>query len=409
MSDAKKIKLNIEALCVYEVKGDPVISALYELAGSAETEAVVENYARLYKAVAPFKSLKHYIEGLILENDNAFTRTACSGEALSGELLTAVKLDLQKLNEISLINKAFIYGSIKDEALKFTLETMPELPVSTDEMKVLKGDWENCTPELINFHRQNGFGVFVNHKAFGWKGEKLLPIKSVNPITLSDLKRYDSQKAQVVDNTESFLKGLPANNILLYGDRGTGKSSTVHAILNEYAREGLRLVEISKAEISELTKIREALENIPLKFIIFIDDLSFDKEDNAFGALKSALEGSLVNKAVNTLIYATSNRRHLIRESFSDRQNDVNRNDILQEQLSLSDRFGLTITYVNPGKSGYLDIVEKIAEDRGLNVNTEHLFFVAEQWATKKGGRSPRCAKQFVDFVESAEKRGKAW
>ena len=226
---------------------------------------------------------------------------------------------------------------------------------------------------------------------------------------LSDLKNYELQRRQVIDNTESFVNGYPANNVLLYGDRGTGKSSTVHAVLNEYAPQGLRMIEISKSDIPDLTLIREQLAESPMKFIIFIDDLCFDSHDDSFGELKAALEGSLSGRKHNTIIYATSNRRHLIKESFSDRENDINRNDIMQEQLSLSDRFGLSITFINPNKKDYLDIVEKIAQDRGLNVNLDRLFLVAEQWASKKGGRSPRCARQFIDFVESAEKRGREW
>lgn len=197
--------------------------------------------------------------------------------------------------------------------------------------------------------------------------------------------------------------------MLLYGDRGTGKSSTVHAVLNAYAPEGLRMIEISKSDIPDLTMIREMLADSPMKFIIFIDDLCFDSHDDSFGELKAALEGSLSGRKHNTIIYATSNRRHLIKESFSDRENDINRNDIMQEQLSLSDRFGLSITFVNPDKKEYLDIVEKIADDRNLAVDKERLFSAAERWATRRGGRSPRCARQFIDFVESAEKRGKAW
>ena len=205
------------------------------------------------------------------------------------------------------------------------------------------------------------------------------------------------------------MHGYPSNNVLLYGDRGTGKSSTVHAVLNAYAPQGLRMIEISKSDIPDLTMIREQLASSPMKFIIFIDDLFFDSHDDSFGELKAALEGSLSGRKHNTLIYATSNRRHLIKESFSDRENDINRNDIMQEQLSLSDRFGLSITFVNPDKKDYLDIVEKIAADRKLEVDKDRLFIVAEQWAARKGGRSPRCARQFIDYVESAEKRGKEW
>ena len=251
--------------------------------------------------------------------------------------------------------------------------------------------------------------MYSKYTAFAWRNHSLCPITSTDPITLNDLKNYELQRKKVIDNTESFVNGYPSNNVLLYGDRGTGKSSTVHAVLNEYAGKGLRMIEISKSDISDLTLIRELLADSPMKFIIFIDDLCFDSHDDSFGELKAALEGSLSGRKPNTIIYATSNRRHLIKESFSDRENDINRNDIMQEQLSLSDRFGLSITFINPDKRDYLDIVDKIAADRGLSVSTDKLHLVAEQWASRKGGRSPRCARQFIDFVESAEMRGKEW
>ena len=165
-------------------------------------------------------------------------------------------------------------------------------------------------------------------------------------------------------------------------------------------------------EPQSLTLIREQIADSPMKFIIYIDDLSFDSNDSSFSELKAALEGSLSGKQPNTIIYATSNRRHLIKENFSDRENDVNKGDTMQEQLSLSDRFGLTITFLNPDKKEYLDIVEKLACDRHFEehgVDVDKLLFKADQWATRRGGRSPRGAKQFIDHVEGCIKRGKEW
>ena len=169
------------------------------------------------------------------------------------------------------------------------------------------------------------------------------------------------------------------------------------------------MIEISKGDINDLTMIREKISDSPMKFIIFIDDLSFDNHDDSFGELKAALEGSLSGRQNNTLIYATSNRRHLIKENFSDRENDVNRSDTLQEELSLSDRFGLSITFINPDKKDFEDIVQKIATDRELTSDMEKILFTAEQWARRRGGRSPRCARQFIDYVESCEKRNIEW
>ncbi|MDD7358265.1 MAG: ATP-binding protein, partial [Eubacterium coprostanoligenes] len=257
--------------------------------------------------------------------------------------------------------------------------------------------------------RTNGYGMFAKFVAFTWRNEEFVPITAIDSIRLTDLKNYEVQRGKVVDNTVAFISDLPANNVLLYGDRGTGKSTTVHAILNEYKNRGLRMIEISKGDINNLTMIREKISDSPMKFIIFIDDLSFDNHDDSFGELKAALEGSLSGRQNNTLIYATSNRRHLIKENFSDRENDVNRSDTLQEELSLSDRFGLSITFINPDKKDYEDIVQKIATDRGLTSDMEKILFTAEQWARRRGGRSPRCARQFIDYVESCEKRNIEW
>lgn len=410
MNRAQELRFYIEALCVYDLKKDEVISSLLDLLSSVSNESVLEKQSEFFRRVTRHKSLKHYISKLILQDDNAFTKAAAGGNAsdLPEAVLNGVKGDLEKLEAIAGVRAEDIYNSVEDKDLREVLKTLPEWETGSADAP-LESDWKNQIDTLINYHKLNGYGMFSKYNAFAWRNHSLYPLAGTDPILLSDLKNYELQRRQVIDNTESFVNGYPANNVLLYGDRGTGKSSTVHAVLNEYAPQGLRMIEISKSDIPDLTLIREQLAESPMKFIIFIDDLCFDSHDDSFGELKAALEGSLSGRKHNTIIYATSNRRHLIKESFSDRENDINRNDIMQEQLSLSDRFGLSITFINPNKKDYLDIVEKIAQDRGLNVNLDRLFLVAEQWASKKGGRSPRCARQFIDFVESAEKRGREW
>lgn len=410
MNKATKLRYYIESLCIYDLKNDKVIVALLDLLSSTESESVLTKQSKFFNSVSNHKSLKSYISKLILTNDNVFTKAAASGEIenLSDSILNGVKSDLMKLEAIASVTAEDILSSVKDEDIKSILWTMPRWETGTANLP-LTHDWDDQVSDLIKFHKKHGYGLFAKYMAFTWRNHSLFPISATDPIKLSDLKNYELQRKKVIDNTESFVNGYPANNVLLYGDRGTGKSSTVHAVLNEYASEGLRMIEISKGDISDLTLIREILAKSPMKFIIYIDDLSFDSHDDSFGELKAALEGSLSGKKQNTLIYATSNRRHLIKENFSDRENDINRNDVMQEQLSLSDRFGLSITFINPSKKDYLDIVDKIAKDRNIDVDSNKLHLVAEQWASKKGGRSPRCAKQFIDFVESAEKRNKEW
>ena len=196
--------------------------------------------------------------------------------------------------------------------------------------------------------------------------------------------------------------------MLLYGDRGTGKSSTVKALLNEYASKGLRMIEMPKEFLRQLPDLTGYLAGLPMKFIVFIDDLSFSSDDDHFAALKAVLEGGLASRPDNVLIYATSNRRHLLRETFSDRSGDeVHHADTVQESVSLSDRFGISLTFLLPDKQRFLEIVEQIAHDRGLDVERDVLLQAAERWALERGARSPRYARQFVADAQARLAQGK--
>ena len=230
------------------------------------------------------------------------------------------------------------------------------------------------------------------------KGE-ITPVKHPDPQRLSDLYGYKMERQAVINNTLALLKGKPAQNVLLYGDAGTGKSSTVKAVVNEFADKGLRLIEITKEQLRDIPDIIESISSNPLKFIIFIDDLSFVAGEDCFGALKATLEGSVSARTGNTAIYATSNRRHLVKESFSDRNgdDDVHRNDTLQETLSLSARFGLRVNFSRPDKKAYVTIATELARSKGITLSDDELALKAEQFAISSGnGRSARTAKQFV-------------
>lgn len=410
MDKVKKVKYYIESLCIYDVKKDKVISALFDLVSNVDSERVLEKQGSFFNSFSEYGSLKHYVSKLILTDDNVFTKAAAAGKTdeLEKAILDGVKTDLMKLETIAGITPKDIFDAVDDEDIREILLTMPHWD-SGKALMPLTTVWQDQMEELKKFHKENGYGNYSKYAAFTWRDGAIIPISATDPIKLCDLKNYEDQRGKVVENTLAFVNNLPANNVLLYGDRGTGKSSTVHAILNEFKNKGLRMIEISKGDISDLTVIRELISDSPMKFIIYIDDLSFDNHDDSFGELKAALEGSLSMKQSNTLIYATSNRRHLIKENFSDRENDVNRSDTLQEELSLSDRFGLSITFINPDKKEYQDIALKIAKDRGLEVDEDRFIAQAEQWAIRRGGRSPRCAKQFIDYVEGCVKRGIQW
>lgn len=273
----------------------------------------------------------------------------------------------------------------------------------------LQPDWyaEKIDLEPLFFERLNkiqkyGYGIWEKHRMFQMKcyddSYRLKPVAYPDTIQLTDLVGYEIQRKQVIDNTKALLNGWNASNILLYGSAGTGKSATVKAVANAFAEEGLRLIELSKNELHLLPELLEELNKNPLKFILFIDDLSFQENDDNFSALKAVLEGSISARAKNTVIYATSNRRHIVRETFSQRAGDeVHRNDTIQETISLSERFGIQILFDKPNKDLYLDIVTSLAQEAGLQTEKEQLILKAEQFAMRKSGRSARTARQFVN------------
>jgi predicted AAA+ superfamily ATPase len=275
------------------------------------------------------------------------------------------------------------------------------------------GDTEGCRPwgdslESFAAHiRGQGAGLLSRRGFFRWAPPfnragpgGLRPVLNGDPISLADLSGYRDQRSMVTDNTLSFLEGKAANNLLLYGDRGTGKSATVKAVCREYWDRGLRLLELRKEDMGQLPALMEFTAPRGLKFIIFIDDLSFEGLDDSFTGLKALLEGGVEVRPPNTLIYATSNRRHLVRERLADRPggDEVRSFDTMQEQLSLSDRFGLTVFFTSPSQEEYLETARFIAEKRGLRPD-EKFQENALRWEKWFNGRSPRTASQFVTWL----------
>lgn len=248
---------------------------------------------------------------------------------------------------------------------------------------------------------QYGYGIFSSQAMFRVGDDRtIVPIISADKIAMDSFVGYEAEREQVVANTRAFVEGRPAANTLLCGDAGTGKSSTVKAVANAFFDEGVRLIELRKDQLSLLPYVMGKISGNPLKFIVFIDDLSFNQNDDDFSMLKAALEGSASAKADNAVIYATSNRRHIVKEYFSDRDgDDVHRNDTLQETLSLSERFGLVVLYSKPNKALYLQIVRELAQKYGVKLEEKQLELQAEAFALKKGSRSARCAEQFIQSL----------
>ena len=270
--------------------------------------------------------------------------------------------------------------------------------MSEDEKKAVVRDIDAILfASQITFHREKGCGMFARYRSFVWRDKGIEPIINDDKVRISDLVDYEYQRDLVVENTRAFIEGRNANNCLLYGDMGTGKSTTVKATVNEFRRYGLRIVEIPKEKLMEFPLLIDAIAQVPMKFIIFIDDLSFQRQDECYTSLKAVLEGGVAALPKNALIYATSNRRHLVKENFEDRDcNDVNRRDNMQETLSLSDRFGLAVGYYVPDKRRFLHIVEELAKAHHIDMDQEQLFLQAESFATQRATRSPRTAQQFI-------------
>ncbi|MEG2685084.1 MAG: ATP-binding protein [Erysipelotrichaceae bacterium] len=261
--------------------------------------------------------------------------------------------------------------------------------------------WANLIDDVIDFHAKNGTGRCTAYEAFVWERFEndneghLREIKHPDPVRLSDLIGYKEQKEEIVNNTLNFINGLPANNLLLYGSRGTGKSSTVKAVLNEFHPLGLRLIEVDKEQLGDFTRIIRLLRHKKQCFIIFVDDLVFDENEASYSALKTILEGRVENRPDNILIYATTNRRHLVAEKFSD-GDDIHEADTAEEKLSLSDRFGITISFFTPTQIEFLKIVDGIVANKKLDIKPEVLHAEAKKWAMWHNGCSPRSANQFI-------------
>ncbi len=254
---------------------------------------------------------------------------------------------------------------------------------------------------FIERYKKFGYGDIATYRAFRWDG-KLIGVKHFETIRLDDLIGYAHQKELLTGNTTAFVNGKPANNVLLVGARGTGKSSSVKALVNEFYSSGLRLLQITKPQLKFLPEIMEALRKFMSKrFIIFMDDISFDESETEYKYLKSAIEGGVESRPENVLIYATSNRRHLIRETWRDRndeQEEIYRDDSTNETISLSDRFGLIIHYYSPTQAEYLEIIRSMLRKRGIELDGETLRLEGLRWEMSHSGRNGRTAQQFVNY-----------
>ena len=370
---------------------------------SLSPEDFLSAYGEFYNLLSErnmTENIARYITQAALFDENVFTIAAAGNKAdtLPESVIEAVKSDCETILSISLLSADDVINDYKyKDKLGKIAYTLPRWKSGepADEFK----DGVNIE-KLSGFYSKNGFGIFARYKAFIWRDGEIKPVGHPDKIEINSFIGYEKERQKVLDNTKAFLEGKSCNNCLLYGDMGTGKSSTVKAVGNLFRKDGLRIVEMPKERLMDFPLLIDRIAANPMKFIIFVDDLSFQRQDKNYTSLKAVLEGGLAAKPDNALIYATSNRRHLIKESWADRDtDDINRRDNMQETLSLSDRFGLFVYFGNPDKNEYLEIVFKLAEKAGISMDKDELAILAERFALNKGGRSPRCAKQFVESL----------
>lgn len=405
MDITERYALLLSALSIYQgVLDRSVPKAYYRLlcchnAPPTEFLTAWGTFTALLYARGYAENLCGCITKAALYDENCFSKAAANKQedTLGNELLRAARRDLDSLTGAGMLTPEDILSGYRfREEIRDIVTTLPRWRTG-QPVKELR-DKEVRAENAARFYRLNGCGIFARWRTFIWRDGGVKPVHHPDPISLGDLKGYEYQRNLVLNNTLAFLNGKSANNCLLYGDKGTGKSSTVKAIVNRYGNEGLRIVEMPKECIGDFPLLVDKIAAVPMKFIIYIDDLTFQKQDDRYASLKAVLEGGLAARPKNALIYATSNRRHLIQENFSDREgDDMHRNDTIQESLSLADRFGLSVNFSVPDKKSYLEIVKELAKQSGLHTDESELLAAAERWALERGGRSPRCARQFID------------
>jgi predicted AAA+ superfamily ATPase len=423
-------------ICIYNnILRDPIVKSYVSLDEALEEKMSPEDICGRYgeflsqlvhktelsPSTIVADAWRNHLMDLVIQDENTFTRKAeyIPLNKMSAGLIKLAKHDIRILQEVLFVSLEEISSKVnrclKQHGIGFGFPCVgdsfqPLCPGSDSDslVKIKKHlaaspDWRQCLNLLAEYARTNGCGEFGRYLAFRWvPGKGLAGVSSPDPVKLEDLIRYERQREEVVANTRRFVQGYPANNVLLYGDRGTGKSSTVKGLIHEFGRDGLRLVEVSREGFRDFPEIMAVLEERPQRFIIFIDDLSFEEYETEYKSLKAVMEGGIQSQPENVLIYATSNRKHLVKETFGDRTGpggggvEVHPGDGKEEKISLADRFGLVVTFLRPDQKTYLDIVRGLAEKEGIAFEGEELESLALKWEMLHNGRSGRTARQFI-------------
>lgn len=366
----------------------------------------------------------NYLAFLLITNENSFSITCEKVGANDGTVNTFAKSDfrifkklfdfdfgpIERALEIDCFSTISNYKAIVKKERMYNKNVSEKVQEVSRQIEQAK-DEEDIFRIVTEFYKAYGVGMFGLNKAFRiWHkedGVEFCPINNTDDVMLDDLIGYEIQKKKLVDNTEAFVQGRKANNVLLFGDSGTGKSTSIKAIINEYYDQGLRMIEIYKHQFQDLSTIIAQIKNRNYRFIIYMDDLSFEEFEIEYKFLKAVIEGGVETKPDNVLIYATSNRRHLIKETWNDRDDmehenggELHRSDTMQEKLSLVNRFGVTISFSRPSQKEYFEIVKQLAKRYDtIHLSDEELCKEANKWELSHGGISGRTAQQFINYL----------
>jgi len=404
------LNYRLSCLTVYRsLLQDPILSALRcclehdDSSSPHSLEAADAWHTMVHLLLKSGVSFRDYLLQLIAYDDNPFSRQCelYGLETCSAALRQLASRDLRILQELYNLSPAACGFDEQDLQLLFSGQDSSRSQVGLAPLQSCP-DWGEQLPFLAEYYRRHSRGIIARYRALTWGAGGLKGVSHPDLPRMSDLLGYESQKEQILANTRQFVQGGPANNVLLYGSRGTGKSTMVKSLLREFWEEGLRMVEVSRDQLEHLPELAAYLSEYRVPVIIFIDDLSFEDYETSYKGLKAVMEGSLQGQPEQVLIYATSNRRHLVKEYFGDRSGpgeEIHTQDTVQEKLSLSDRFGLTVTFPPPGQQLYLQIVEHLVQERGIVIDAELLRQKALEWERAHHGRSGRTAHQFVNSL----------
>ena len=372
------------------------VLALLDRLAAGDGAGAAEHYAGLFYALRAegARSLGEWLDGRLRDRESPYAALVERG-GTDPALEEAARRDIETFAALAGLDCGALLEAV-GRALPPGLEPL------ADALPRWEGSVPFDFPGLTEFYRANGAGLFARHRAFLWEDGELYPVDSPDCPAADEMFGYELQRDQVIANTRAMLEGREVNNVLLYGEGGTGKSSSIKALLNEYAPRGLRMIELYKHQMADFEAVLDAVKWRNYKFVIFMDDLSFEQFEVEYKFLKAFIEGGLEKRPDNVLIYATSNRRHLMKETWSDRDDksdDMHESETMQEKMSLVDRFGLMIRYFSPEQEQYLDIARRLAAQYGIDAQSEEFEKGAIRWELKHGGFSGRSARQYVEHL----------